>query len=344
MHGRAVLLLCGVLSAPSAIAADFIGKVIDSSTWGYTYGYGPSIVEENGFLHMFYCSTGSDTQTHWDTIRHSVSEDGYQWSAPTKILEASGGMNERAACDPSIVKFNRGDGDKYYLFYSGNIPGYETVMFVARADYIAGPYKKLTKRNTWEANPGDPKVILYPKQAVVTPWYGAGQQTVVVRDGRLYSWYSDDTAGYPGARESRIYFSSTTDPTSWPSGQQTNVASASVDVKWDPGSSTFVMYAVEPHHGVDSHLAMRRSADGINWSPVQWNVCDASCFPDYAHNVGVSGTLQGHLLGRSTIVAYGAPYDLNTSCGVCWPNWDLYAHYIDTYPYAALVPILGSTN
>jgi len=34
-------------------------------------------------------------------------------------------------------------------------------------------------------------------------------------------------------------------------------------------------------------------------------------FPDWAHNVGVSGNSQGHLFGNQIIVSYGAPVDFN---------------------------------
>lgn len=327
-----------VLSCSTASATTFVGKLIDSDSNGYVYAYAPSIVSDGGLLHMFYCSTGSGANA-WDAVRYSNSVDGVAWSVPEKILEVSGGINERAACDPSLVKFDRGDGEKYYLFYSGNIPGYETVMFVARANDVAGPYLKYTQRGTWESNPSDPKVILYPKKEVVTGWYGAGEQTVVSKDGRLYSWYMDDTESYPSERVAKIYFSSTTDPVAWPTGQQTNVQSTSVDVKLDPVSNLFVMYAVEPHHGEDSHLVIRKSEDGLRW----WEgarVCEDSCFPDHSHNVGVGGNVRGHLDGRYTLVAYGAPYDLDPTCGHNCTNWDLYGHFVETNPASFVVPLI----
>jgi len=50
-------------------------------------------------------------------------------------------------------------------------------------------------------------------------------------------------------------------------------------------------------------------------------LCDPGCFPDYGHNVGVSGDPQGHLIGTQGLVAFGAPWDLGQ---YNWGQWDLY--------------------
>jgi hypothetical protein len=55
------------------------------------------------------------------------------------------------------VRYNAGDGEYYYLFYSGNQANVQTVNFVARSKIPSGSFLKLTKRGTWEDNPPDPK-------------------------------------------------------------------------------------------------------------------------------------------------------------------------------------------
>ena len=313
-----------------------IGKLVDSSEYGYYHAYAPSIVYINSTFHAFYCSNGAsnylDTAGEplpaWDSVRYVTSADGRLWSSPQVVLSASSGL-ERAVCDPSLVHFDAGDGPYFYLFYSGNLPGLETVMFVARSATIAGPYKKYTVRQTWEVNPHDPQVIIVPKRPVHQS-YGAGQQSVLEKGGVLFSWYTDTTEA-PGTQ--KIYLTSTANPVSWPVGAPTNVNSVSVDVKFDASVNEFVMFSIEVHHAQTSRLLRRHSSDGLTWSAPDV-ICDTPCFPDFSHNVGVSGDAQGHLIAGRTLVVFGAPFDLDpryvNNCAqaadqnYCWGRWDLF--------------------
>lgn len=321
----------GTANAQSPPRIDhFQNKLIDSSSFGYTYGYAPSIIEDQGVYHMFYCSTGDGIG--FDTIRYSSSFDGRVWSTPTYALTTSDTVNERATCDPSVVRYDAGDGPYYYLFYSGNKPGYETVMLVARSASIAGPYAKLTDRGTWEVQPTDPKIIIFPKNSAPPGVYGAGQQTVVVKDGVLHSWYMDDTATYPPTAAYRIYHTSTTDPKNWPTAVQTNVQTLSVDVKYDAAQQQYVMYDVSGPHAPQASLVRRYSSDGVNWSSGS-SFCSPACGVAWSHNIGVSGDREGHVVPGRVLVVFGAPYDLasgyNNDCAIsgapyCWGYWDLY--------------------
>jgi hypothetical protein len=301
-----------------------LNKIIDSSDAGYKYAYAPSIIRLDGKFHAFFCSTGLNGG--WDAVRYAWSHDGRVWSNPTVAVGVSDKYNERAACDPSVVKFNRGDGDYFYLFYSGNKTNVQTVMFVARATSIAGPYYKYTNRNTWEINPSDPKIIISPIAAKPenAHWYGAGQQSVVNRNGILYSWFTDDTSG--PTQDLKLYYTTSTDGVNWSSRIFTGVRAHSPDIKYDPIQNRFVMYQIDQGHGVGSYLARRHSMDGVAWSE-QEIICDAACFPDYAHNVGVSGDLFGHLIGTAALVAYGAGPDMISEQS--WGVWDLAASTIN---------------
>jgi hypothetical protein len=309
----------------------FVNKLIDSSDNNYNYAYAPSIIYNQGTFHMFYCSSGANGA--WDYIRYVWSNTGRVWSSPRIVLSVSDFQSERAACDPSVIYYDAGDGPYYYMFYSGNAINVQTAMFVARSSNIEGPYFKYTRRGTWEVNASDPKIIIAPRHPVPdgASWYGAGQQTVVEKNGTLYSWYLDDTAGYPQNQVRRIYMTATTDPTSWPTSTQTNIlgpADHSSDVKYDPRIGKFVMFAVYPPHAPNATLLRRFSTDGKNWSGPE-TLCDVQCFPDYAHNVGVSGDRSGHLREDRALVVYGAPFDLNPAYGDSWGRWDLYGSVIN---------------
>lgn len=306
-----------------------LGRLISSRDFGYGYAYAPTIIHDGRRFHMLFCSYGR--RGVWDYVRYAVSEDGRTWSPPQIVLTATENAGERAACDPSLVRF-RAPGDEqpyFYLFYSGNAENVGTTMFVARADTMEGPYAKWTTRRTWEVDPPDPQPIIAPAnpKPEKSGFYGAGQQSVVVRDGRLVSWFTDDTS-CGASRCDRLFTASTRDPTSWPRATPTDVAGASsVDVKYDPGARRYEMWSVEGAHTPDSWLARRRSTDGVRWSPPD-AVCGVGCFDPNAHNLGVSGDASGHSRPGPLLVVYGAPLDRDRRCGVCHGRWDLFGGFV----------------
>ena len=313
-----------IFSAPQSTAGDLFsvtglsspGKLIDSSAHGYQYAYGPSIIAVDGTWHAYFCSSG--VSGGWDAIRHSSSPDGVAWSNPDIVLATSDLVNERASCDPSIVYFDAGDGSFYYLFYSGNQKDTQTVNFVARSASPSGPFAKFTSRGTWEVNALDPKIILSPLHPVpdsVPNWYGLGQPTVVAKDGQLYQWFSDDTSGYSGTEMYKIYLSTSSDPTSWPTRHATNLTGTlSVDVKYDAQSNQFIMFEMTQEDSPAAHVTIRTSADGLQWSDPK-TISPSGSTPSWSNNIGVSGSRTGALLRDFVLFAYGAPYDL-------YPNYN----------------------
>jgi beta-xylosidase len=316
-------------------------EIIDSAKHNFTYAYAPSIIYADGLWYAYYCSNGTGGDD-WDHIRYSTSSDGAHWSPPAEVLRASDPVNERATCDPSVARYTAVDGQYYYLFYSGNQTDVQTVNFVARSKNPSGPFLKLTRRRTWEINPPDPKIILSPLHAVPdnSNWYGLGQPSVVAKNGKLYQWYTDTTSEYPYKQVSRIYISVSGDPGNWPAGRATNVIAGSVDVKYDPPTKQFVMFGLSNQHFQGTYLTERTSTDGVTWSDPT-TVITAGAMPAFTHNVGVSGTATGGLDRNFVLVAYGAPYDLdsryNNDCKVagiphCWGYWDLYGQLLRINP------------
>jgi hypothetical protein len=320
-------------------------KLIGSANQAFTWAYAPSIIYADRLWYAYYCSSGTGLKD-WDNIRYSTSPDGIHWSPAIKILGASDVVNERATCDPSVVHYDAGDGGNYYLFYTGNQTNVQGVNFVARSTSPSGPFLKLTKRGTWEGNPSDPKIILSPLHAAPdnTIWYGLGQPSVVVKDGKLYQWYTDTTSDYPSNQVYRVYFSVSRDPANWPAGQATNVVSdhfpPSVDVKYDPPTQRFVMFGLGNQHVQGTYLTVRTSRDGITWSDPA-TITPAGSMPAFAHNIGVTGSAVGALDRNFVMVVYGAPYGFNphynNDCTVsgaphCWGYWDLYGQLLRITP------------
>lgn len=298
-------------------------RLIDSSAHGYSFGYAPSIIKVGATWHKYFCSAGT-SDTAWDIMRHSTSTDLITWTPPVAVLTPSDGINERSCCDPSIVKFNRGDGEYYYLFYSGNKRDIQTVNFVARSAQPQGPFAKYTERGTWEVNAYDPKIIQYPFNAALegSNVYGRGQPAVIVKDDVLHMWFSDNTETYPASTEGKVYLSTSRDAVTWARPVPTEVASWSIDVKYDVQAKTFIMFSGEAHHGQYPKMMIRVSDNGVHWSEPK-SLFD---MPNYAHNVGVSGGPQGELIKTPMLFAYGAPTNLQND--ISWADWDLYGQYV----------------
>lgn len=319
-------------------------KIADSANNGYTYGYAPTIIKENGIYHTFYCSN-PELAAGIDAIRYVYSKDGLNWSNPKIVLRANPSINpktgqwiNRAACDPSLVYYQ----GYYYLYYTnqhqtgstlvdGNNPPTQGNISVARASTISGLYLTYTERGTWEKNPPDAKMIILPlvKRSGDLGSYGAGQQTVLVKDGELYMWYTDDSIS--SRKEPRIYFLKSNNPVHWSREpvptDLTNISS--VDIKYDRINNKFVMVKILQMHTKNTSLVVSDSQDGINWKNFI-TIYPKQKFPVFAHNVGMSGNREGHLADReSPIVAFGVPYNLNSQD--TWGVWDLFGVRADIF-------------
>ncbi|QQS05465.1 MAG: hypothetical protein IPK50_00865 [Fibrobacterota bacterium] len=253
-------------------------SMLDPINQGGGFAYGPSIVKDGDYYHMFFCSAGRlDMSTgnpadgyEWDFIRHSVSRDGLTWTSPEIVLKPAprGPGSERSACDPSVVKFK----GEWYMYYGGNADRYAGGIYVAKAASLWGKFQKWTGSG-WVEN-GVPKLIIAPKCPYATCLpatdilrYGAGQPTAVVKDGIVHLWYHDDTRTKEPHR--RNYYSTSADGVTFSAGNQIfidgskdQIATKQVgdmyyatelanddfpntdngEVKWDPLSNKFWMF------------------------------------------------------------------------------------------------------
>jgi hypothetical protein len=306
-------------------------RIVDAVNSGSTYAYAPAIIVKDGTYHVFYCSMAVLVPT-WDAIRYTTSTDGKTWSTPQIMLLPSweNGM-DLAACDPSLVYYQ----GFYYLYYSSAMTTapnvFQTIIRVARSDNIDGPYLTYTQRATWESTPPDPQIIISPMQIHTTspPGYGAGQTSVVVQNGKLLMWYTDDSLFVDGQPNLQTIMLESTDPVTWvpdPSRATDLVNQASIDVKYDPSHSQFVMVRVENEFQANAYLALAVSSDGMRWSSPQ-AVIPPSEFPLYTHDAGMAGDETGNIASPNTMVGFGAPYGLANANN--WGQWDLYGVYVN---------------
>ncbi len=305
-------------------------QVSDARHVGFVYAYAPSIIVKEGTYHVFFCSQG--VSPTWDYIRYTTSRDGHRWSKPQVILRATGANdNDMAACDPSVV-FYKGF---YYMYYSSasktGPKSHQTVIQVARSQRISGPYLTYTQRHTWEPTPKDPQVVVHPLQTQ-TSGYGAGQETVVVHDGKLMMWYDDDSAFVDGKPHPQVFLLESTDPVAWSPAPNhaTNLPNQhSIDIKFDPASSQFVMVAVQDQFKETSFLGRAYSKDGMTWSAPE-NALPSAKFPPFAHDSGLAGDENGNLEKPHTLVSFSSPYDMGAKSE--WGKWDLFGAFVDLEP------------
>jgi hypothetical protein len=308
--------------------------------------YAPTIAKIDGTYHAFYCSAPDTNTVLQDYTRHTSSTDGKNWNAPDVAIRASdalgpnGFKDDVSACDPSLVYFNG-----YYYIYYGD--AYETgagnnqsVIHVARSQNVNGPYLKYTDRGTWEETPSDPKRLISPLTLRAQPdvrenhFYGAGQPSVIAKDGKLLMWYLDDsyeTFTASNGQEygiQQIYMLESSDGVTWNPdvSHKTELgAYPSSDIKYDPIRKKFILFNMQASHSAGSQTVIRLSDDGIHWE-TDIVILDKEHTPDFSNNIGVSGDEFGWLIpNEPALVAFGAPYDLKRTD--TWGEWDLYGFF-----------------
>jgi hypothetical protein len=286
------------------------------------YGYGPSIMLQDGVYYTYFCSAGS---TGWDAVRLTISRDNRKtWGAPEIMLDGPG--TDRCACDPSIVFFK----GYYYLFYSGNVKDVQTVNYVSRSLKPTGPFLKYGNGRWGEVL--DPMPIISPKDPTKDgpgALYGAGQPSVIVRGDTLLQWYTDVELG--GIH--KIKFTTSTDGINWTPAIDTNLNTASIDVKFNTKTNKYNMYGMGSD-GVGPAIWVFESDDGITWTPpvILHRV------NDFAHNPGVSGNERGELIDNG-FVGFGAPRDYEKIDR--FPEWDLYFLDLKTFIIGVIVKTKG---
>lgn len=332
------------------------------------YTYAPDIIKQGSTLYMFACHTSlypgqNRIDGGLDAITVSKSTDaGSTWSARERILAVNPGTEattghpgNNAYCDPSIVKYQ----GFYYLYNSNTIYQcsgcYQTYITVSRLaatlplDSPASSWSTYTVRGTWENKPSDAKAMVLPKviRSSGAQGYGAGQQSLIVRNGQLEMYYVDDSLAPvdfdPGINNCfALWKLTSTNPVSWntSAATATNTCGHSPVVKWDPARSRYALVKIQWAHNTKAFVSAQYSSDGVSWgSPV--TVVDEYVLPDYAHNLGMESDDQGYLVsGEVPWVAWGGLNGFRVNNNWFVP-WDLLGARLDV---ASGSPIAASSD
>lgn len=305
-----LIILAIVLLIPVAVFATTQGTLSDGwriydSAGGIGYRYGPSIIiNPDNSIDMWASSPGSGDQ--WDQIRYRHSNDGgHTWTSDQVVLTPTPGSDDQCStCDPGVIKI----GQYYYIGYT-SIKSASDVnhVFVARSTSPTGPFEKWNG-NGWGGNPKP--FITYDGPA---GYFGCGEPSFVVKDNTIYvyyTWVGADVIGGTHVIQTRLKTGSASD-SNWPGNlvyqgvafnKQVYADDDSTDVKYCDQLGKFIAvnssYRMSPY----GHIDMWESTDGLNFTQA---ILPEHNIGYWCHNVGISGTSDGHLdLSKNNFISY----------------------------------------
>lgn len=288
-------------TATYSVSVNDDGYVIYNSNQSVGYNYGPSIIKnEDGSYDAWFSSPGNNG-SQWDYIRYRHSDDGIEWSDPEIVLRPTNySDDECSVCDPGVIYV---DG-YYYIAYTGTSDrtnaGYNNSIFVARSEYPDGPYEKWNG-SSWG---GKPKAII-SYQGDPSSW-GYGEPSFVIKDDDLFIYYSYKTADIVYID---LYKADLVED--WPLTMRHKDFVCpmdyhdSVDFVYDENLDTFFAFSIDYPRSSISSLIVYESKDGKNYVEIANQKSDIE---EYAHNLGISKSLEGHINTNNDLLigyAYG---------------------------------------
>ena len=305
--------------------------IFDPTRDGFAYRYGPSfLVGVDGKIDAFFASPGgkgSDGHAQWDWIRHRSSTDGgHTWTKESVVLKATPLSRDRqSVCDPGAIQL----GGWTYLGVTGvkDPKGMDNEVFVARSKTPAGPFEKWNGHG-WG---GDAPQPLVPFRSPADVW-GVGEPSFVRVGPTLFVYYTEVTRDAAGrkAEHTRVA-TAPADDENWPAHltprgicYERAHGEDSADVKYDDASGRFVAVSTADRMFPRGHVNVRWSADGLTFGPPTKL---AGPVMTRCHNVGLSGTPDGHLLAAGNFVAYA--YGDGSRPDPSWAFWSTYLNPID---------------
>ena len=317
------LTVGAVTPDPATIKATDGWVIFDPTKDGQAYRYGPSlIINPDGSIDAWFASPGgkgNDGSDQWDWIRHKHSADGGKtWTPENVVLKATEGSRDKiSVCDPGIIKMD----DWYYLGVTAaeDPKGMCNEVFVARSKSPIGPFEK------WNGSGwgGAPQPIL-PFREPTDVW-GLGEPSFVRKGDTLFIYYTEISRDAAGKSINRTLVATApaTDP-NWPAKVTTrgstferDEAEDSADVKYVDEFKAFVAISTAKRLTPESYINVRWSTDGLQFSSPSHLTANIK---PICHNVGVSGTPEGHLdLKQNNFISYA--FADGSRPGGSWAFW-----------------------
>lgn len=272
------------------------------------YRYGPSIIANADGSYDAWFSSPGNSYSQWDWITYRHSDDGTDWSKEKVVLKPTAGSKDSCSvCDPGVIYF---DG-YYYLaytatdYYAGQ--GSYNMAFVARSPYPDGPFAKWNGEG-WG---GDPEPIIYYDGGQDN--WGIGEVSFVIYENDLCIYYSyiDSADAYIGLYKADL-------SENWPAAMRFKGPVLyrhdhdSVEVVYDDELQTFLAFTIEGRLAEGSRMDLYVSKNGKDFEKA---ASVKELIEDYAHNMGVAKSLNGHVDTKEELLC-GYAY------GPSWGKWN----------------------
>lgn len=293
------------------------GKTIYTPENNAGYRYGPSMIIDNkGGIEAWFSMPGSTGV--WDVLSYRYSPDGgNKWEDEFVSVRPTADTEDAfSTCDPGVFKM----GAYYYAGYTSTInpDGCYNNVYVARAKSPKGPWEKWDG-NGWSNNPKP--IIFYGSNADA---YGIGEPSFIVLNGKIYIYYSyiGKLGNGTDVRQTRLAIAQKADDPNWPNTIKEicyvitgkDATEDSADVKYIDAYKQFIAVTTQKRFSANSRVKMYSSSDGMNFKEI---VVDAKATKKRIHNIGITGTPEGHFnINAKNYVGYA--YGLNS---LEWGNW-----------------------
>ena len=272
------------------------------------YRYGPTmLINDDGSIDAWFSRPGNNS-TMWDYIcyRH-MDADGVWGQEEIVLRPTSGGLDCYSVCDPGVIYF---DG-YYYIGYTGtnSSDGLRNQIFVARSKEPNGYYEKWNGFG-WGEYPVP--IVSYEGE-----FWGAGEISFVIQEDEqemfcYYSWKDDNE---DSMRCSKVDLCE-----NWPStirykcvSYYKDVNECSSDVVYLEDKDIYLAFSIGKRMIDDSRVLVHYSLDGKSFNYL--DKYKESIMP-YAHNMGISKHLNGHINHKDNLLISYAYSDDNK-----WGRW-----------------------
>lgn len=275
------------------------GKVIYTppESTQYAYRYGPAILIDGDRIDIWASAPpliSNGVRYGNDSIEYIRSEDGGKtWTEWKTVLYPTLNSEDKwSTCDPGAFKY----GDYYYVGYTGS-PEFRTNpdkdpevnnLFIARAKNPEGPYEKWNGSG-WGGNPY--AITRYSGDGV-----GCSMPSFTVKGDKLYMYYVDQTEDHQDWNSYgniSVSVFPLTDP-NWPGKLISNnrCTNEPEEVRYCPSIGKFIGFQLKGGWDYDSYVGVFESTDGVKFTKTS---SFRNNFPNYSHNIGVSGNNLGQL-------------------------------------------------
>lgn len=280
------------------------------------YRYGPTLlINDDGSIDAWFSRPGNNSSM-WDYICYRHMDIDGNWSDEQIVLKPTPGSKDcYSVCDPGVIYY---DG-YYYIGYTGTCSqdGLRNQVFVARSDKPNGTYEKWNG-SSWGGSP-EP-IIKYEGE-----YWGVGEISFVKQadEEKMFCYYSYKSGNEDSTRVSKVDLVE-----DWPLTIRYRGVSfrkdpeeCSSDVVYLKDKNIYLAFSIGKRMSKKSRILVHYSYDGKYFEFLDEY---KDVIEQYAHNMGISKHLDGHIeLTDNLFIAYAYSNDNK------WGRWKTNMHEIE---------------